>query len=187
MATIKPLEITCATNGIITDIFGVDKADVVILNGTNYCHLNESGCNWQNQSTLNVLHVKGEKSSEIAGGKNAHFYQLECKAAGAFVATVKSHIQMETPLPTDYTHEVIKPTDPTSNITLTITKTDGTQANKVHIGDILLLQITGPGNNIVVKTGIHIQVHNNSSKYIKYRAACPLDESIAIQKTTKVL
>lgn len=40
--------------------------------------------------------MKGEKSSEIAGGKDAHFYQLECKAAGAFVASVNSSIQMAT-------------------------------------------------------------------------------------------
>lgn len=37
----------CATNGYITDIFGVDKAEVLLLNGSNYCHLHEANCDWK--------------------------------------------------------------------------------------------------------------------------------------------
>lgn len=177
------LKFKCAANGFITDISGVDKADVVILNGTNYCHLNESGCDWQNQATLNVLHVKGEKSSEIAGGKNAHFYQLECKTAGSFVATVKSKIQMEIPLPTDYTHEVIQATNPTSAITLTITTPNGTQASKVQIGDLLLLQITGPVGYTIEPISCNASSSMNTDYALWTNEACSSKDTAVIEDT----
>ncbi|XP_071177727.1 uncharacterized protein [Mytilus edulis] len=138
------LEFKCAANGVITEISGVDKGEVVLLNGSKYCHLNEPNCDWKNKSKLNVLHVKGENSSNIAGGKNAHFYQLECKTAGAFVATANTSMQMAIPAPTDFSQEIKKPTEPSKTIRLVITDIKGTPATTVHIGDPLLLKITGP-------------------------------------------
>lgn len=43
--------------------------------------------------------------------------------------------------------ETWKPTEPTTLIRLVITDKNGTQPTEVHIGDPLLLQITGPGND----------------------------------------
>ncbi|XP_063448080.1 uncharacterized protein LOC134727628 [Mytilus trossulus] len=140
------LEFKCAANGFITDISGVDKGEVVLLNGSNYCHLNEANCDWKNKTKLNVLHVKGENSSNIAGGKNAHFYQLECKSAGAFVASANTSMQIKIPAPTDFKQEIKKPTEPTKTIKLVITDKKGTPATSVHIGDPLLLKITGPAD-----------------------------------------
>ncbi|XP_063448082.1 uncharacterized protein LOC134727631 [Mytilus trossulus] len=99
-----------------------------------------------NKTKLNVLHVKGENSSNIAGGKNAHFYQLECKSAGAFVASANTSMQIKIPAPTDFKQEIKKPTEPTKTIKLVITDKKGTPATSVHIGDPLLLKITGPAD-----------------------------------------
>ncbi|XP_076107618.1 uncharacterized protein LOC143075919 [Mytilus galloprovincialis] len=138
------LEFKCAANGVITDISGVDKGEVVLLNGSNYCHLNEPHCDWKNKTKLNVLRVKGENSSNIAGGKNAQFYHLECKSAGAFVASANTSMQIKVPAPTDFNQEIKKPTEPTKTIRLVINDKKGSPATSVHIGDPLLLKITGP-------------------------------------------
>ncbi|CAC5370273.1 unnamed protein product [Mytilus coruscus] len=140
-----PLEFTCATDGTIIEIKGVNETDVVILNGTSYCHLNEKGCDLKNKKKVNVLHVQGEKSPIIAGGKNAHFYQLECKTAGSFVASVNASIHIANPATNVYNKETRKPTEPTTLISLDITDKNGHSPKEVHIGDPLLLQITGPG------------------------------------------
>lgn len=39
--------VSACVNGYITDIIGVDKEDVVVFDGSQYCHFNESGCEWQ--------------------------------------------------------------------------------------------------------------------------------------------
>lgn len=45
---------------------------------------------------IHVLHVHGEKSSKIAGGKNSLFYQLECEIGGAFKASINASINIAT-------------------------------------------------------------------------------------------
>ncbi|CAC5370141.1 unnamed protein product [Mytilus coruscus] len=75
-----------------------------------------------------------------------HFYQLECKTAGAFVATAKTSMQIAIPAPTDFNQEIKKPNEPTKTIKLVITDKKGTPATTVHIGDPLLLKITGPAD-----------------------------------------
>ncbi|CAC5361768.1 unnamed protein product [Mytilus coruscus] len=136
----------CA-NGVITDILGVNKTDVVVLDGSQYCHFNEMGCKWKNQTTLSVLYVQGEKTSNVAGGKNAHFYNLECKTLGDFVASVSKSVQIATPVPKNmFTKATATPTPPTNKISLSISDNDGNEASKVKIGEELFLNITGPGN-----------------------------------------
>lgn len=53
---------------------------------------------------------------------------------------------MFSPAPTDFKQEIKKPTEPTKTIKLVITDKKGTPVTSVHIGDPLLLTITGPGN-----------------------------------------
>ncbi|CAC5370138.1 unnamed protein product [Mytilus coruscus] len=136
--------VACDSKGMISDILGVNKSDVVLLDGSNYCHLNDSNCDWQNKKTLKVLYVQGEKNSNIAGGKNANFYHLECKTAGAFVASVNTSIQLPNQPAQVYTVATMTPTQPTKNISLDVTDRKGNAASVVHIGDLLLLKITGP-------------------------------------------
>lgn len=140
------LSFACA-NGFITDILGVDKANVVVLDESQYCHFNKSGCRWQNRKTLNVLYVPGEKTLNIAGGKNAQFYNLECKTAGQFVASVSKGINIATVDPTkQYTTAIVTPNLPIDKISLSINDKDGKEAKRVTIGEQLFLNITGPEN-----------------------------------------
>lgn len=34
----------CSSSGKIDKILGVNKTDILILNGAKYCHLNDTGC-----------------------------------------------------------------------------------------------------------------------------------------------
>ncbi|CAC5370271.1 unnamed protein product [Mytilus coruscus] len=177
------LKFECATNGFITDILGVNKEDVVILNGSSSCHLKEVGCKWQNQTKLDVLHVEGENSSEIVGGKHAHFYQLECKTAGAFVASVNTSIQLANPATTDFKQEIKKPTEPTKTIRLTITHKNGAPATTVHIGDPLLLTITGPDNYTVAPISCNASSTLDSDYVLWTNTSCASEDTAVMEST----
>ncbi|CAC5370272.1 unnamed protein product [Mytilus coruscus] len=74
------------------------------------------------------------------------FINWNVKTAGAFVASANTSIQIAIPAPTDFNQEIKKPTEPTKTIKLVITDKNGTPATTVHIGDPLLLKITGPAD-----------------------------------------
>ncbi|XP_063419292.1 uncharacterized protein LOC134702128 [Mytilus trossulus] len=60
------------------------------------------------------------------------------------MASVNSSLQIANPAKNVYENVTRKPTDPTTSTSLAITDRKGKTPNEVHIGDPLLLQITGP-------------------------------------------
>lgn len=189
-ATTSPsLEFTCYSNGTISDILDVNKTDVVLLDGSRYCHLDESACIWKGEKTLKVLHVQGEKSSKIAGGRNAHFYQLECKKGGSFKASVNASLQIPNPATQTYTTATMTPSPPTKGMSLTIkNKKSKVETTIVHIGDPLLLQITGPGGYTVepiICSANSVQKPQNDDYILWKNDKCLSNDLAVIENTWK--